>query len=171
MSIQDLGALGELIAAIATVATLIYLAVQLKQNTKALRSATFQQISSQMGQNIEVVVQSSEVADLIARLLSNSSDFTPAEKVRVQGVFVMSMRRLESVFVQSELQSLDAELARGFETSLLPLLTTKEGIEWWESAQSTFHNQFVNHVNKELEKGRIQSNLPSMTIHRATDDA
>ena len=38
MSFEDLGNLGELVAAIATVATLGYLALQLKQNTKALRS-------------------------------------------------------------------------------------------------------------------------------------
>ena len=35
MSIQDLGALGELVAAIATVVTLAYLALQIRQNTKS----------------------------------------------------------------------------------------------------------------------------------------
>ena len=45
MTIQDLGSLGELIAAVATVATLVYLAIQLKQNTLALRSQTFQPVS------------------------------------------------------------------------------------------------------------------------------
>lgn len=35
MSLQDLGNLGELIAALATVLTLGYLAIQLKQNTNA----------------------------------------------------------------------------------------------------------------------------------------
>jgi hypothetical protein len=46
MNIQDLGALGELVAAIATVATLIYLAVQIRQNNRNLQestSATFNQ--------------------------------------------------------------------------------------------------------------------------------
>lgn len=38
MSIQDLGSLGELVAAIATIATLIYLATQIRQNTRMLES-------------------------------------------------------------------------------------------------------------------------------------
>ena len=42
MTVQDLGSLGELIAAVATVTTLVYLAIQLKQNTRELRSQTFQ---------------------------------------------------------------------------------------------------------------------------------
>ncbi len=37
MSIQDWGAIGELLAAIATVATLIYLAIQIRENSKQLR--------------------------------------------------------------------------------------------------------------------------------------
>ena len=36
MTIQDWGAIGEILGAIGVIATLLYLAVQLKQNTKAL---------------------------------------------------------------------------------------------------------------------------------------
>ncbi len=38
MSIQDLAALGEFISSIAVVLTLIYLAVQIRQNTKTTRT-------------------------------------------------------------------------------------------------------------------------------------
>ena len=44
MSIQDLGSIGELIAALATLAALIYLAVQVRQNTRAIKSATFHEL-------------------------------------------------------------------------------------------------------------------------------
>jgi len=40
MSIQDLGALGEMVAAIATIATLIYLAIQIRQNNRNLQEST-----------------------------------------------------------------------------------------------------------------------------------
>ena len=39
MSIQDLGAIGELLAAVATLATLIYLALQIKQNTRSVQNS------------------------------------------------------------------------------------------------------------------------------------
>ena len=48
MTIQALGIMGELISAVATVATLVYLAIRLKQNTCVLRSQTFQQNSMDM---------------------------------------------------------------------------------------------------------------------------
>jgi|GEM_PF-6045214 len=40
MSIQDLGAVGELLAAIATLLTLIYLALQIRQNNRNLQEST-----------------------------------------------------------------------------------------------------------------------------------
>lgn len=42
MTLQDLGSIGEFIAAIATLITLIYLAVQIRQNTRSVRSASHQ---------------------------------------------------------------------------------------------------------------------------------
>ena len=41
MTIQDLGSIGELIAAIATLATLVYLAAQIRQNMRAIMATSF----------------------------------------------------------------------------------------------------------------------------------
>ena len=38
MTIQDWGSIGEILGAIATIATLIYLATQIRQNTKQLEA-------------------------------------------------------------------------------------------------------------------------------------
>jgi len=43
MSIGELGSIGELLAAVATVITLIYLALQLRNNSKVVRAQTFEQ--------------------------------------------------------------------------------------------------------------------------------
>ena len=38
MTIQDLGALGELIGSVAVLATLVYLTIQMRQNTMSIRA-------------------------------------------------------------------------------------------------------------------------------------
>ena len=49
MNIQDWGALGELVAAIATVLTLVYLAMQIRANTTATTAQVMQALTdSQM---------------------------------------------------------------------------------------------------------------------------
>ena len=44
MTIEQLGSTGEFIAALATLATLVYLAIQIRQSTASVRSASAQQI-------------------------------------------------------------------------------------------------------------------------------
>ena len=42
MTLQDLGSVGEFVAAIATLATLIYLATQIRQNSESVKAAAAQ---------------------------------------------------------------------------------------------------------------------------------
>ena len=46
MDIQDLGSIGELIAALATLATLVYLATQIRQNTNQLKGEAIREINN-----------------------------------------------------------------------------------------------------------------------------
>jgi hypothetical protein len=135
-----------------------------------MRSSTFQQISAQMGQFVETVTTNPELADIFVKFLSGDRELTPSERVRLQGLFVMSMRRIEAVYVQRALGSIDGEMADGFEKSLLPLLLTPEGAEWWKTAKSTFHKSFVAHVQQRLDSGELSSQIPSITL-RVSDDA
>ncbi len=50
MTIEDLGNIGEMVAAIATVATLVYLAAQIRQNADSLRADGELRLSQQMAE-------------------------------------------------------------------------------------------------------------------------
>ena len=47
LTLQDLGNIGELISGIAVVISLIYLAVQIRQNTRTVRTSTYQTVRRQ----------------------------------------------------------------------------------------------------------------------------
>ena len=162
MTIQDLGSIGELIAAIATIATLAYLGAQVRQNTRALRSSTFQGISEQMAQNVEPIVANAEVSALIIKGLDGLSSLSPEERLRFQSVLVMSFRRMESVHVQTQLGMISEDLTRGFETSILSLLHSQGGREWWATASLTFNHAFSSHVDEWLSENEPESAHPSL---------
>ena len=162
MSIQDLGSIGELLAALATLATLIYLAVQVRQNTRALKSATFQNITSEMSRNVEPISVNADLAAIMVKGMPDPDSLKPEERLRLASVFVASFRRMESVFVQSKLGSIDDELKEGFETSMASLLTTPFGSEWWLSAKVTFYVPFVAHLDHRVKSGELPATHPSM---------
>ena len=71
MSIQDLGSIGELIAAIAIVITLAYLAVQIRQSAKATRQAAFHSaVESGLALRLELIRE----PEIVALYLKGLSD-------------------------------------------------------------------------------------------------
>jgi len=121
MTIQDLGNIGQLLAAIATITTLVYLGVQIRQNTRALRSSTFQDIVAAMSSTTEAISTRPELALLIVKASSGFSELTPEERVRYNFILITTFRRLESVYVQRRLGSIEPQLAEGFERPALSL--------------------------------------------------
>ena len=66
MTIQDWGSIGELIAAIATVATLIYLAAQIRQNSKHTDATTEDAVASRFNDVNLLIASDPQLADLLA---------------------------------------------------------------------------------------------------------
>ena len=164
MTLQELGSIGEFVAAIATLVTLVYLAYQVRQNTRALQSSTFQAISEQMAANVAAIISDEGVADLLLRGTAGGEGFSDAERVRFQASMVASFRRMEAVYVHSRLGSIDLGMAAGFERSMLTLLNSPGGARWWESAKVTFNEEFVRHVDEWLAAHAGETEHPSMGV-------
>ena len=78
MTIQDLGSIGELVAALATVATLAYLAIQIRQNTLQLeqstlagRAAAYHQANEQSWLAVIAVAQEDKDLESHGKFLKN----------------------------------------------------------------------------------------------------
>ena len=61
MTIQELGSIGELIGAIAVLATLIYLSVQVKMSSKTQRAQTHQQMAHDRAQTLRMMIDNEEL--------------------------------------------------------------------------------------------------------------
>ena len=159
MGIEELGSIGELIAAIATIGTLAYLAFQVRQNTRALQSSTFQAIANDMSVSSEAISTHPELAEIVNRGAQSLDQLSAAERSQFHFFLLMTFRRLESVYVQRELGFIEPELTGGFERSVISTISRGGGAEWWATAKPAFSNRFVQYI----EARRDNEALP--TIH------
>ena len=155
MTIQELGSIGEFVAALATIATLIYLAVQVRQNTRALRSSTFQDLSGGMTKVSEAIATHPDLSTLMVKGSDGLTLLTSEERLRLNFLFVMAFRRFEAVFTQRSLGNVEPELTAGFERSLLSIVASGGGAEWWETGKPAFNTQFVEFVDRKLASERL----------------
>lgn len=92
MTIQDWGAIGDLVGGVAVLVTLIYLAIQIKQNTKVNASLIRQNFYDATQQQILHAVESSEFNEMMHRAWTSEDTLTGPEQTQVwrhmQGVLM-----------------------------------------------------------------------------------
>jgi hypothetical protein len=82
VTIQDLGSLGELVGAVATVATLLYLAFQIRQNSHLLQSS-LTQAERQGNVELQRILAGDSAAARIMRIgMSDPSSLTDDERLQ-----------------------------------------------------------------------------------------
>jgi len=79
MTIHDLGAIGDLIGGIAVIVTLVYLAVQIKQNTKIHASLIRQNFYDATQQQMLHAIESADFNALMTRSWTSDEPLSPGE--------------------------------------------------------------------------------------------
>ena len=67
MNWDAVGAIGEIVGAIAVLATLAYLAIQIRQSTEAQRVQTHQQSANERAKNIRMHIENKDIRDALSK--------------------------------------------------------------------------------------------------------
>ena len=143
MSIMELGALGEFVGAFAVLVTLIYLTIQVRQNTKSLRSATYQSVSASVA---EVVIRSIENEDLARIGLAgpeNLENLDPLERFRADQLLQYMFRTFENFFYQLESGMMEDYIAEGTRNSMAQMFQTPYVNDWFQQRRLIFSGRFA----------------------------
>ncbi len=109
MDLTQLANLGEFIGGVAVLVTLIYLALQVRQNTKAVSAATFHAVASETSKLVTRATESSELIALLGTAFTKPEELAPLERFRV-GFWLRGAFRLnENYFYQADLGFSTAE--------------------------------------------------------------
>ena len=141
VTIQDLGSLGELIAAIATVATLVYLALQIRQNTRALGHAEHREILEDGNAWRAYLIEDPAIAALYRKGLVDPDALDPIERLRFRML-------LDALFI-NWLYGFQAHRATGYipEPQISGTLARPGGQQYWADQKSNFDPEFVRYVD------------------------
>ena len=156
---EALGAIANVLAAVGVIATLIYLSMQIRQNTKAVRSSSIQNLVQNFSTTAQAAVENEEIIPLLLKGNAGLDGLTEVERSRLHFWFIMTFRRFEGVYFQRDLGIVDADVIDGFERSHLSVLASKGAQEWWATSKGIFNSGFVRYVEHLLEK------RPPKTLH------
>jgi hypothetical protein len=128
-----LGAIAELLGAIAVLATLAYLSIQIRANTSAVRAESRRSNASQNASFAAVLGSSKEAASVFRRGLIDPDALDPDEKTQFTGLFTMLILAISNAFAEYELGIIDDESLESSSASLLVMLETPGGHDYWKT--------------------------------------
>lgn len=157
MTLQDLGNIGEFMGAIAVVVSLIYLAVQIRQNTSQLNhnaevmEANAELDNARLASEFNAQVAASPLlAELWVKALGASDDLDIDQRTRLGFLMGDLFYRLEGLYRQHRRGFLGEESWRPWERLMTNLLAAPVVRGWWESRAHPFSETFTAHVDSLL---------------------
>lgn len=160
MNIQDLGSIGELIGAVATVGTLIYLALQVRANTRALQATSIQtMMDGPRDRIVQPTIQSRDIADLHARGLTSFEDLDETDRVRFTWFLIEHVAQLQVVL---NLHKHGLVPDKDYETWLSYIgsfVRTPGGSQAWPQVAAVMDDEVVAALNTHVAENQ---DLPSL---------
>ena len=142
MTIQDLGSIGELVAAIATIATLAYLALQIRKNTITTKSEADRASRTELLAFSRLIVGDENVARIYTSGLADPNSLTPEELVRFRFLISGFMMPLIQAYKEWKLGVSDEqELLQRIEQMKIVLLTPGGQLYWQGHRETADHRQ------------------------------
>ena len=89
MNWDAISAVGEVVGAVAVIATLLFVARDIRQNSKSLAMSALRDTTAQWNQWSDMIASSSDLADIVAKGNKSYADLSESEKLRY-GAYVQS---------------------------------------------------------------------------------
>lgn len=158
MSLQDWGSLGELIGAVATVLTLAYLAVQIRQNSLQMREASKAAKTRAMDSTVEAFARyrsmlvNSDNAELYSRGLESYVTLSAVDQIRFRSIIEEYFFAYAAMFERLKAGTYEWGVWQAQIEGAVGALESPGASEWWAKRKHLFGTEFVSHVDSVLEK-------------------
>jgi len=161
MSIQDLGAIGELVGAVAVIATLIYLAIQTRQSRIAVEQtakfAGLQATATLMGNYNhwrELLLSNSEFASILVKA-NKGADLSEEEKIQLAAIFQELFLAGAFAYLSSQKSGSLQPVSSDVDYLIGYLRENPSGVEIWHKFKSTVQKvspEFAAAIDRSLEE-------------------
>jgi len=155
MDLEQASYLAEITAAVLVVVSLVYVGIQVRQNTAALKLSTSQNLSEDFTDVYLALSQNNETAEIFQKGLQDCDSLTPVEKIRFYAFFHKFFRIYENAYYQYVNGALEEEPFEGISNQLI-MLGAMPGLRtYWNDRRSFYNSSFQAYVDKNVMTEKI----------------
>jgi hypothetical protein len=159
VNVQELAAVADIVGALALVITLIYLAIQLRQNTKeieentkAVRAAALHASLSYALDTRLSVSTSGDVASIYARGMENPESLDEIEIIRFRLLMASIVDTFLNMYSQTKMSGFSPETWEAQANSARRVLASNGGRWFWSAYGSEYNESFRKEIDVLLKE-------------------
>jgi len=151
MSIQDWGAIGEVVSAIGVIVTLLYLATQIRQNTRQMRSEGHQAITDSYSVTLGQLLADNDLFKTIVRGCQEWQSITAFQQSQCHIFFHQHLMHFRTAFQLHDKGSIDDDVYRSIETLHIKFMANPGNRVWWKMVgESVVEAKLARLINDKL---------------------
>ena len=153
MTLQDLGNLGEFVAATGVVVSLFFVVRQMKQNTmqtrrntRTVRAAAFNSMVENSIRLLEHVFRDREFADFLGRAAEDPAGLSQGERLRWDAYMTAVYRHFGNLLYQWEAGAIEDRMWKSYRRSLKDHLREGAWVSWYLANPQLFDSRLAEEV-------------------------
>lgn len=157
MNLEAWANLGQLISALAVVVSLVYLAFQVRQNTRSLRADTYARALDRVAAMQARLSGDSDLTSVITRGVRDTSALSPEERIQFTWAFYEMFGAFEFMYHQSQAGALPGEVWGRWSGTLEWWMSFPGVRTWWRSKPTPFSSSFSAFVEARMIGGQFDA--------------
>lgn len=161
MTLEQYAYIAEIIAAIAVIGSIIYVGIQINQNTRATEENAAQAFVNAHNDYVGLINSSSELPDVLYRGAKGLSELEGSDAIRFMAFHDQAFIALQAAYLQWRAKTLDERLWHSYRQSFVDLLIQPGQQEWWQLRRHRYVDEFQAYVDKTVETSEGKAMHPA----------
>jgi hypothetical protein len=148
ISLDVIEKVASVVESVAVLASLIYVAIQFRMNTKAIKGATYQNIVSSIAHIEARISEDKELARIFRVGCAGEPLLDPDEQIRFDHLISSLFNFGENMFYQYEHGLIDEDTWTTWHQSLIKYFEDPGVMKWWEVGGPAFRESFRKQLGR-----------------------
>lgn len=146
MNLETINAIAQLIAAIGVVASLFYLAVQIRQNTRSQKSVVVDSLTRSLMELLGPQAHDVEFTRAFTRVIKDWDGASDEDRARTVAVLLAVFKLSENAWFQKRQGTLDAQQWEGWDAYARMYFHLPGVKSWWQLRRAAFAPGFRDYI-------------------------
>ena len=138
MDLENLAHIADIAGSVAVVLSLVFVGMQVRQNTRAIRATTYNTIVQNSIAILAPQFMHQEFTEFMAKFQSDPQAATPAETARFHAIMLAAFRHWDNLYYQFRNGMLEGEMWESYHCTMSSWLDRAAWRDWFDAHAKMF---------------------------------